>query len=161
MDCSTDLLAPGADYRSIRNELWRQVVPRSERHGMLCHHCIGERLGRPLTPGDMYQQDAAGEPGDPVCGPMTLDDYGILDELRVPALTPVDTYLLDQASSQPRKIRHLVLAALEDQSGSLPQVTDLFYLERLEYLIETGALDLVQDALEFLNVRVRSAASRT
>lgn len=92
---------------------------------------------------------------------MTLDDYGIPDPLRVPRLTPVDTFLMNQASSMPRKIRHIVLAALEDQSGSLPQVTDLFSLERLEYLIETGVLDIVQDALEFPNVRVRTAPSGT
>ena len=88
LDCPKDLLAPGADYHSIKNELWRQIVPRSQRHGMLCHDCIQRRLGRALTPEDFYQRSEAVDSDDPLRGPMTLEDYGILDDVRVPSLTP-------------------------------------------------------------------------
>jgi hypothetical protein len=42
----------------------------------------------------------------------------------------------------------------------MPHVTDLFYLERLEFLIETGALEVVKDAPEFLNVQIVSAKAK-
>jgi hypothetical protein len=160
LDCSKDLLAPGADYHSIKNELWRQIVPRSQRHGMLCHGCIQRRLGRALTPEDFYQRSEAVDSDDPLRGPMTLEDYGILDDLRVPSLTPVDLYLIEQVRSVPKKIRQVIVATLQDPSVSMPQVTDLFYLEWLEFLIETGALEVVKDAPEFLNVRIVSAKAK-
>jgi hypothetical protein len=90
LDCSKDLLAPGADYHSIKNELLRQIVPRTQRHSMLCHGCIQRRLGRALKPEGFYQRSEAVDSDDPLSGPMTLEDYGILDDLRVPSLTPVD-----------------------------------------------------------------------
>jgi hypothetical protein len=36
----------------------------------------------------------------------------------------------------------------------------LFFLERLEFLIETGALEVVKDAPEFLNVQIVSAKAK-
>ena len=56
--------------------------------------------------------------------------------------------------------RRLTQAALQDPSESMPQVTDLFYLERLEFLIETGALEVVKDDPEFLNVQIVSAQAK-
>jgi hypothetical protein len=88
--------------------------------------------------------------------PMTLDDYGILDDLRVPRITVVDQYLIEQVRSAPKKITTVILSALKDTSGSLPQVTDIFYLERLEYLVETGAMEITEDAPEFMNIRIMS-----
>jgi hypothetical protein len=123
----------------LRNKLWREIVPRTQRHGMLCLNCVRGRLGRVLAPEDFNR-----EPNDtfvlddPVNGSMTLDDYGILDDLRVPRITPVDQYLMDQVLSEPEKIRTVITAALGDTSGSMPQVSDLFYAERIEFLLETG-----------------------
>lgn len=127
---------------------------------MLCHGCIQLRLGRALTPQDFYKRSEVVDPDDPIRGPMTLEDYGILDDLRVPRLTPVDSYLIEQVRSMPKKIRQVIVAALQDPSGSLPQVTDLFYLERLEFLIETGALEIVKDAPELLNVQIVSSKAK-
>jgi hypothetical protein len=39
-----------------------------------------------------------------------------------------------------RQLRTVILAALKDTYGSLPRVTDIFCVERIEFLIETGAL---------------------
>jgi hypothetical protein len=36
----------------LRNRLWRQLVPREQRHGMICRACIERRLGRQLMPDD-------------------------------------------------------------------------------------------------------------
>jgi hypothetical protein len=91
---------------------------------------------------------------------MTLEDYGIFDDLRVPRVTPVDSYLIEKVRSIPKKIRQFIVAALQDSSGSLPQVTDLFYLERIEFLIETGTLEIVKDAPEFLRVQIVSSKAK-
>jgi hypothetical protein len=72
LDCSKDLFSSEADYHSINNELWRQIVPRSQRHGMLCHGCIQLRLGRALTPQDFYKRSEAVNPDDPIRGPSSL-----------------------------------------------------------------------------------------
>ena len=121
---------------------------------MLCLSCVRRRLGRELTPENFKQASDAFDLDDPIHGPMTLDDYGILDDLRVPRITPVDQFLIEQVRSEPKKIRTVILAALKDSSGSLPHVTDLFYVERLEFLMETGELEIAQDAQEFMNIRI-------
>jgi hypothetical protein len=119
-----------------------------------------KRLGRTLTPEDFYQSSEAVDSDDPLRGPMTLEDYGILDDVRVPSLTPVDLYLIEQVRSMPKKIRQVIAAALQDPAESMPQATDLFYLERLEFLIETGALEVVKHAPEFPNVQIVSAKAK-
>jgi hypothetical protein len=154
LDCSKDLSAPGGDYYGLKDQLWRELVPRTQRHGMLCLSCVRRRLGRELTPENFKQASDAFDLDDPIHGPMTLDDYGILDDLRVPRITPVDQFLIEQVRSEPKQIRTVILATLKDSSGSLPQVTDLFYVERLEFLMETGELEIAQDAQEFMNIRI-------
>ena len=89
---------------------------------------------------------------------MTLDDYGILDGLRGTELTPADEFLLNQARAKPRKIRSIILSALEDPHPELPRVTDLFYTERLEFLLELGELVVHEEAEDFMDLWVRSKA---
>lgn len=127
---------------------------------MLCLSCVRRRMGRALTPEDFRQTSDDFDVDDPIHGPMTLEDYGILDDLRIPKITWVDQYLIDQLRFEPQKIRTVILAALEDPSGSLPRVSDLFYVERIEFLIETSALRIVQPAKEFMDTRIVSAASK-
>jgi hypothetical protein len=160
LDCSEDLSLPGGDYYGLKNQLWRQLVPRSQRHGMLCLRCVQTRLGRVLIPDDYKQPSDTFDLDDPIHGPMTLDDYGILDDLRVPRITEVDQYLIDLVGSEAKRIRTVILAVFKNSSGSLPQVTDLFYEERLEFLIDTGALQIVQDSEEFMNIRILSSKAK-
>jgi len=60
----------------------------------------------------------------------------------------------------PKKIRPSYRGYTSRSLGAYAQVTDLFYLERLEFLIETGALEVVKDAPEFLNVQIVSAKAK-
>ena len=157
LDCSRNLLEPGGDYFMLQNHLWRELVPRSERHGMLCLACVERRLGRALNPGDFMPRDST-QPAHPLEGPMTLDDYGILDGLRGTELTPVDEFLFNQVRAKPRKIRSIILSALEDPQPELPRVTDLFYTERLEFLLELAKLVVHEEAEDFMDLWVRSKA---
>ena len=45
------------DYYMLRNKFWRQIVPREQRHGMLCLVCMANRLGRPLSPSDFMKDN--------------------------------------------------------------------------------------------------------
>jgi hypothetical protein len=128
---------------------------------MLCLNCVRGRLGRELAPEDFNREpyDTI-ELDDAINGSMTLDDYGILDDLRVPRITPVDQYLMDQVLSEPKKIRTVIIAALGDTSGLMPRVSDLFYAERIEFLLETGALEIAREAQEFMNIRIVSARAK-
>ncbi len=70
----------------LRNKLWRQLVPRKQRHGMLCFSCVSNRLGRPLQPGDFRRDDDAIAEADAEERTMGLEDCGIIDELTPAAL---------------------------------------------------------------------------
>jgi hypothetical protein len=161
LDCAKDLSVPGGDYYILRNKLWREIVPRKQRHGMLCLNCVQGRLGRELAPEDFNREPYdTFEQDDPINGSMSLDDYGILDDLRVPGITPVDQYLMDQVLSDSKKIRTVIIAALGDTSGSMPQVSDCFYAERIEFLLATGALEMAGEAKEFMDIRIVSARAK-
>ena len=74
LDCSKDLSGPGGDYYGLKDQLWRELVPRAQRHGMLCLSCVRRRLGRELTPENFKQASDAFDLDDPIHGPMTLED---------------------------------------------------------------------------------------
>jgi hypothetical protein len=71
---------------------------------------------------------------------VSLDDYGVLDRLLGTELTHVDEFLLNLARTHSGKIRFLIRRVEQDPSPDLPPVTDSFYVERLEYLLDSGEL---------------------
>src|SRR5689334_13263515 len=80
LDCSKDTYENNEDYSMLRNRLWRQLVPREQRHGMLCRACVEVRLGRPLIPADFRNRETDDGP-DPEDQPMQPEDYGLIDSL--------------------------------------------------------------------------------
>jgi hypothetical protein len=54
MDCGKDTDA-SQEYYMLRNPLWRQVVERPHRKGMLCLDCVELRLRRPLNADDFTE----------------------------------------------------------------------------------------------------------
>jgi hypothetical protein len=73
LDCGKNTFEGREDYYFPRNRLWRQLVPRHERHGMICRICIERRLGRPLTSEDFRK--ATDDESDPQDQPMGKEDY--------------------------------------------------------------------------------------
>jgi hypothetical protein len=49
LDCGKNTFEGRDDWYFLRNRLWRQLVPRQQRHVMICRACIERRLGRQLT----------------------------------------------------------------------------------------------------------------
>jgi hypothetical protein len=86
LDCDKDTFKDNEDYYFLRNRLWRSLVPREERHGMLCRACVERRLGRPLAPED-FLTSATDDASDPEDRPMQREDYGINDDFITHRLT--------------------------------------------------------------------------
>ena len=164
LDCRKDTFD---EYYFVHNHLWRRAVDRSQRHGMLCMSCLQLRLGRPLgrddfKPGQIDTRisellarlpaiaNIAAEPLSQAFeerddSPMGPDDYGIIDTLTVDMLNELDAALLSQASATPKKIAKIISHVICNSPAHVPGVGDLFYLDRVGLLIESGALIFAGD----------------
>src|SRR5882672_2570373 len=88
LDCGKNTFEGQEDWYFLRNRLWRQLVPRHERHGMICRACIERRLGRQLTSDDFRK--ATDDESDPEDQPMQKQDYGIIDSLTPQMLQAIE-----------------------------------------------------------------------
>jgi hypothetical protein len=146
LDCGKSTLGSKADYYMLRNQLWRQLVPRDQRHRMLCLACVEIRLGRPLVPDDYLQHGSVDDESDPEDAPMGGADYGIMDSLNPKVLQSIDAALLSYTSSRPRKVGAIVGIMMSRSPAAIPGLPDSFYIERIGAMIESGVLSVVQMA---------------
>ena len=153
MDCGKNTLE-SPDYYMLRNRLWRMLVSRNQRHGMLCLACVEQRLGRSLIPDDF--RSSHDDESDPEDGPMTRADYGIIDSLSAETLHGIDAATLSLASSRPRSVRSIVMSAMESPAA-VPGLPDWFYIERVEQMINSGDLIIVEERDLLLQCKVQSA----
>lgn len=144
LDCGENTFENNEDYYMLRNRLWRRLVPREERHGMLCLACVEGRLGRPLTPADFRNQATEDGP-DPEDQPMQEEDYGIIDLLTPEMLQAIDSAMIEFTSSRPRKAIALVNFILDSSSAAIPGLPDWFYFDRIGELVERGVLVVVAE----------------
>ena len=154
MDCGKNTSEASSDYYMLRNRLWRMLVPRSQRHGMLCLACVERRLGRPLRTGD-FRSDHD-DTSDPEDGPMARADYGIIDTLSAETLQAMDAATLRFAATQPRSVRSIVISVMESPEA-VPGLPDWFYIERVEQMIDSGNLVIVEQRDLLLQCTVRPA----
>jgi hypothetical protein len=164
LDCRKDTFN---EYYALKNHLWRRAVDRSQRHGMLCLSCLQRRLGRPLRPDDFLSEpintripellaqlpaieDSSGavfsqpteEQDD---SPMGWDDYGIIDTLTAEMLSHIDAEILSQASATPKSVAKVITHIISHSPAHVSGVGDMFYLNRVGLLVESGALVFVGD----------------
>jgi hypothetical protein len=157
LDCGKDTLKNNEDYYFLRNRLWRRLVPREERHGMLCRACVERRLGRALVPED-FRNGQVDDESDPEDQPMREDDYGIYDSLTPETLQAIDSAIMGFVSSGPRKLRAVADYLLfEEPSAAIPALHDWFYRDRIEELIEDGVLVVVAEARNWWSQQVTAA----
>jgi hypothetical protein len=143
LDCRKNTFENNEDYYFLRNRLWRRLVPREERHGMLCRDCVERRLGRPLAPMDF--RTGNDDESDPEDQPMREEDYGIIDSLTPEMLLAIDSAMIGFVSSRPRKVIMIVRHILEKSSAAVPGLPDWFYMDRIGYLLEEGVLVVVAE----------------
>jgi hypothetical protein len=157
LDCGKDTFKNNEDYYFLRNRLWRSLVPREERHGMLCRACVERRLGRPLVPED-FRSAATDDESDPEDQPMQREDYGIIDTLTPETLHTLDSAMIGFVSSRPRSATAVVRYMLEKSSAAIPGLPDWFYMDRIGELIEGRVLVVVAEG-EDLRFHVVTAAA--
>jgi|SRR6185437_3960499 len=143
LDCGKNTFENKDDWYVLRNRLWRRLVSREQRHGMICRACIERRLGRPLTPGDFRK--ATDDESAPEDQPMQKEDYGIIDSLTSQTLHAIDSAIIDLVSFRPHKVIAIVRYMVEEYSAPIPWLPDWFYLDRVAELIDAHALVVVAE----------------
>jgi len=157
LDCGKNTFKDREDWYFLRNRLWRQLVPRHQRHGMICRACIERRLDRPLTSDDF--QKASDDMSDREDQPMQEGDYGIIDSVTPQMVQAIDSAMINFVSLRPRKVVAIMRYMLEESSAEIPWLPDWFFLDRVAELIDARALVVVTEAESLLSNVVKAPAS--
>jgi hypothetical protein len=158
LDCGKHTSLHSDDYYMLRNKLWRQLVPREQRHGMLCLSCVSARLGRPLQPDDFKKDNQPIADSDPAERPMEMDDYGIIDTLTPAMLASIDQGLIAEVtSSRACKVARMIGTYMGSCAVAAPGLPDYFYLMRVENMIDSGVLVITREAELLMQCDVRLA----
>jgi hypothetical protein len=98
LDCGRNTFEVNENYYSLKDRLWRKLVPREQRHGMICRACIECRLGRPLVSED-FRSENDDQSGDPQDQPMGDEDYGIYDSITPHMRQAIDSAIIEFVAS--------------------------------------------------------------
>jgi hypothetical protein len=157
LDCGKNTFESSEDYYFLKDRLWRKLVPREQRHGMICRTCIERRLGRQLTPEDFRR--ATDDESDPEDQPMRDEDYGIYDALTPQMHQAINSAIIEFVTSRPRRVTAIVRYMYEDAPAPIPALHDWFYMDRIAELIDDGALAVVTEGEDLRSHIVRAATS--
>src|ERR1700688_3326099 len=103
LDCGRNTFEGNENYYFLRNRLWRKLVPREQRHGMICRACIERRVGRPLVSED-FKSATDDQSGDPKNQPMKNQGYGNLRFLTPPMAQTIGSGIIEFVGLRPRKV---------------------------------------------------------
>jgi hypothetical protein len=144
LDCGLNTYEGNGNYYFLKDRLWRALVPREQRHGMICKACIQRRAGRLLTPEDFkYATDIPSD--DPEDQPMGESDYGIYDSLSPEVRQVIDSAIVEFVAARSRKVV-AILAYMHDQApDTIPPLHDWFYLDRIAELLNDGKLQVLTE----------------
>jgi hypothetical protein len=158
LDCGKNTFLHNDDYYMLRNSLWRQLVPREQRHGMLCRSCVSARLGRPLQPDDFRKNNPTLDESDPAERPMKLEDYGIIDTLTPAMLAAIGQGLIAPVtSSRACRVARMIRTFIDNHPAAIPGLPDYYYLRRIEEMIKSGVLVMSKEAEYLIRCEVRLA----
>jgi hypothetical protein len=111
---------------------------------------MSKRLGRPLSPSDFMTGNTDIDESDPEEAPMDLEDYGIIDALTPEMLGAIDEGLIAElAAGKTRKVAAMIGMFMGSSPAAVSGLPDYFYLLRVEQMIGSGRL-LVVDEGEYL-----------
>ena len=157
LDCGVNTLRTD-DYYMLRNKIWRQIVPREQRHGMLCLACMANRLGRPLSPSDFLKDNPNIESPTLKKG-QGLDDYGIIDALTPEVLGAIDEGLIAELETGgTRKVAAMIGRFMQSSPAAVLGLPD-YYLFRVEQMIGSGNLIVVEEHEHLMRSSVRLVPS--
>jgi hypothetical protein len=155
LDCGRNTFEGNENYYFLKDRLWRELVSREQRHGMICRACIEGRLGRPLAPEDFKTK--TGDKWDAEDQPMGPEDYGIYDSLTPPIRQSIDSAILETVASRPRKVAFIAAYMCEQAPSPIPALHEWFYLDRIAELIEEGALTVTAEGADIRSHTVIAA----
>jgi hypothetical protein len=158
LDCGRNTFEGNENYYFLRDRLWRKLVPREQRHGMICRACIERRVGRPLVSED-FKSATDDQSGDPEDQPMGDEDYGIYDSLTPHMRQAIDSAIIEFVASSPRKVIAIALYMYEQAPPPIPALHDWFYMDRIAELIDDGELHVVTEGKDLRFHIVKAAAS--
>ena len=159
LDCGKNTFEHSEDWYFLRNRLWRQLVPREQRHGIICRSCIERRLGRPLTSEDFRK--ANDDESAPEDQPMQEEDYGIIDSLTPEMLHAIDSAIVGYVSTHQRKVVSIARYIVEESPAVIPGLLDWYYMDRIAQLIEVGSLVVITEGEDLRSHVVRPAGGHT
>jgi hypothetical protein len=155
LDCGRNTFEGNENYYFLKDRLWRKLVPREQRHGMICRACIERRLGRPFVSED-FKRETDDQSEDQ---PMREEDYGIYDSLTPHLRQAINSAIIEFVASRPRKVTAIVLYMYEQAPAPIPALHDWFYMDRIAELIDDGALRVVTEGKDLRFHMVRAAKS--
>jgi hypothetical protein len=158
LDCGKNTFLHNDDYYMLRNRVWRELVSREQRHGMLCISCVSKRLGRPLQPEDFKKDNQTIDESDPAERPMELEDYAIIDALTPAMLAAIDQGLIDGMNSAcAGGVARMIGTFMGAHAAAVPGLPDYYYLLRIESMIDSGILVITKEADLLIQCEVRLA----
>jgi hypothetical protein len=158
LDCGRDTFEGNENYYFLQDRLWRKLVPREQRHGMICSACIERRVGRPLVSED-FKSAIDDQSDDPEDQPMGVEDYGICDSLTPHMRQAIDSAIIESVASRPRKVIAIVLYMYERAPAPIPALHEWFYMDRIAELIDDGELRVVTEGKDLRFHIVKAARS--
>ena len=81
--------------------------------------------------------------------PPTAEQQSRIDKLTAEHIRLIDEAILENASTQWRKVARVIGSAMPASEDSVPRVPDLFYAERVRHLVAAGKLES-QGNLEYM-----------
>jgi hypothetical protein len=155
LDCGRNTFEGNENYYFLKDRLWRKLVSREQRHGMICRACIERRLGRSFVSED-FKRETDDQSEDQ---PMREEDYGIYDSLTPQMRQAIDSAIIEFVASCPRKVTAIVLYMYEQAPAPIPALHDWFYMDRIAELIDDGELRVVTEGKDLRFHMVRAARS--
>jgi hypothetical protein len=158
LDCGRNAFEGNENFYSLKNRPWRKLVPREQRHGMICKVCIERRLGRPLVSED-FKSAIDDQSGNREDQPMGEEDYGIYDSLTPRMRQAIDSAIIEFVASRPRKGITIALNMYEQAPPPIPSLHDRFDMDRIAELIDDGELHVVTEGKDLRSHIVQTATS--
>jgi len=127
---------------------------------MLCLSCMANRLGRPLLPSDFMNDNPNIDKSDPEEAPMDLEECGIVDAPTPEVLAAIDEGLIAElGTGGTRKVAAMIGRFMQSSPAAVSGLPDYFYLLRLEQMIGSGKLIVIDEREHLMRSSVRLVSS--
>ena len=129
LDCGGNTFESNENYYFLKDRLWRKLVPREQRHGMICRACIERRLVAP-SPRRILKERRTMSRIQKISR-WEEADYGIYESLTPQMRQVIDSAIIEFVALRPRKVTVIVRYMYEEAPAHIPALQDWFYMDRI------------------------------